>query len=60
MFRFKEIKFSISACTNYKNFDEEEFLIKENKFFTNLCNFSEDLVRKYLINNNITGGNNEK
>lgn len=60
MFRFKDFKFSISACTNYQHFDEEEFLIKENEFFSNLCNFSEELVRKYLINNNITGGNDEK
>lgn len=49
IFRFKDFKFSISACTNYHKFDENEFLIKESEFFSKLCDFSENLVRKYLL-----------
>ncbi len=49
IFRNKDFKFSISACTGYKNFDEEDFLIKEHEFFKNLCIFSENLVKKYLL-----------
>lgn len=49
MFRYKDFKFSISACTGFRDFDEEEFLIKENIFFTDLCNFSGVLVNKYLL-----------